>query len=454
MIVPVFLAALAALPAVTAQATPITQTSTRCTIRYGYSSLTPTGTETTVALPTWYTMTTSFYYTTHITTINPDVVTITPNATTTMSIMTTTVIAETTTTTTPTPVTIAAGPGFNPLNAIGSRRPQATGISRVKRAELGPPELSAHDVLALFRRQMQTPAGYTGGFSVDEYGNTTDLNREYKVRMDCFITVSVNETLVQVVQGPNVTVTTVAQVMTALSTSTVTSTVTVTEIAPTPSVYAACQDNNVVNHVTDFDGNTLVFTRVLYRPAEGLPMNTELVVNTTSPVNCCIACQTTSNCAGSFYVPSRGNCHIRLTQPSPSTNTTDSAFPTGLPAPPTNSTHGLYSLATGTGLPHPPLSTTPVTATLLSPYNASASHATSLYTPPSNSNATCSQGGRSLYMGAIQGFEDYRFPIDKALFFSNGPCGYFSVWPLAINPNRDNSVSDPVPGRPHPFDRI
>jgi alkylhydroperoxidase family enzyme len=45
--------------------------------------------------------------------------------------------------------------------------------------------------------------------------------------------------------------------------------------------------------VTGATGNTLIFDRVVYRPAQGFPIENELIVNTTSAENCCIACQNT-----------------------------------------------------------------------------------------------------------------------------------------------------------------
>ncbi|KAF1833273.1 hypothetical protein BDW02DRAFT_570255 [Decorospora gaudefroyi] len=50
--------------------------------------------------------------------------------------------------------------------------------------------------------------------------------------------------------------------------------------------------------------------------------------------------------------------------------------------------------------------------------------------PIQNSNATCASGSMSLYLGTIQGEED--FPSEYALAFSNGPCGRLSVWPLPV----------------------
>jgi hypothetical protein len=48
-----------------------------------------------------------------------------------------------------------------------------------------------------------------------------------------------------------------------------------------------------VNRIRDVNGKSIFFDRVIYRPAEGFTIENGLVVNTTSAVNCCVACQTT-----------------------------------------------------------------------------------------------------------------------------------------------------------------
>jgi hypothetical protein len=48
--------------------------------------------------------------------------------------------------------------------------------------------------------------------------------------------------------------------------------------------------------------------------------------------------------------------------------------------------------------------------------------------PVQNNNGTCARGSLSNYLGTILGQDD--FPVEKALSFSNGPCGYLSVWPI------------------------
>jgi hypothetical protein len=50
---------------------------------------------------------------------------------------------------------------------------------------------------------------------------------------------------------------------------------------------------STVSSIRDFFGNVLVFDRITYSNVNGLPIENELIVNTTSAENCCIACQKT-----------------------------------------------------------------------------------------------------------------------------------------------------------------
>lgn len=65
---------------------------------------------------------------------------------------------------------------------------------------------------------------------------------------------------------------------------------------------------------------------------------------------------------------------------------------------------------------------------------------TTISTGVMNSNATCGRGSLSLYLGTIQGQED--FPLKYALQFSNGQCGYLSVWPIPVDEAEDVPTSD------------
>lgn len=61
------------------------------------------------------------------------------------------------------------------------------------------------------------------------------------------------------------------------------------------------------------------------------------------------------------------------------------------------------------------------------PYPISTAPATGLQ----NSNTTCALGSMSLYLGTVQGEED--FPSDVAMYMSNGGCGRMSVWPIPLD---------------------
>ncbi|KAI8940616.1 hypothetical protein NX059_001888 [Plenodomus lindquistii] len=423
---PAFVAAAAAITTVVAQ--DVTASATDCTTRFGYYPL-PTGTAGTAAVPTWYRFITSTHLFSVVSTVH-DTVTLTPDATTFVDIQTTTTTIVTTTTSIPAAVTVPTPEGFSPLIAVST--PVVTGISRVKREIAG---RDAHD-LGLFKRQ--TAVNHTGGFIVDRTGNATTLNRKFVLRVDCEVTVDVNRTSVTVVTGLPETVLIAPATAISLSTTTVSSTQTVTEIQPAATIYQACQANNVVNSIIDYDGNLLVFDRVTYRPAQGWPIENELVVDKTSGVDCCIACQTTPNCAGSFHVPSMQQCHLRLTQPPaalPIAGNTSLPLPflpsasSALPYATLNSTYG-YPTASGSGLSLIPSGIVAVPLPL--PLS------TGTPSPIRNSNTTCGMGSLSTYLGTIQGQED--FPIQYALAFSNGPCGRMSVWPINVDEQRDNSL--------------
>jgi hypothetical protein len=130
-------------------------------------------------------------------------------------------------------------------------------------------------------------------------------------------------------------------------------------------------------------------------------------------------------CAGSIYAPSEGQCHIRLTQApvqtlpgssssNSSTNSSSSStLPSSAPFLLPNSTNSALS-PTGTAPSMPPLST--------------------------SAPNTCT-GSRGFYLGTVQGQTD--FPMDIALWMSNGPCGRLSVWPVPVNSSLDTSLSGP-----------
>ncbi|KAH7074525.1 hypothetical protein BKA63DRAFT_315636 [Paraphoma chrysanthemicola] len=407
MLFSIVIAALSALPAISAQ--DVSSSATRCTTRFGYYPL-PTGT---AAVPTWFkfTTTTNVFQVTYTT---RDSVTVTPSATTFTDVITTTAVFSVTTTSVPAPTTVPTPAGFLPLVAFNPAGPTAAGLSRFKRYDLQGRD--AETALELVRRQ--TAANSTGGYQVDRNGQSADIYRKYPQQVNCRVSVTVNSTRITIVTGLPETFIVPATAVGVTSTSTVSVTTTIEVVAPRVTKYAACLENNVVNSITGTTGNPLVFDRVIYRPAEGFKVENELLVNTTNPENCCIACQNTAFCAGSFYVPSKSECHLRLTQaPAPTI-----AGPT-LPAPYTlyNDTLPAYQTASGVA---------PTGTSALVPF-------------PSSTAApnTCAAGSRSLYLGTIQGQED--FPYEYALSFSNGPCGRLSVWPIPIREDLDTSLEDP-----------
>ncbi|CBY00807.1 hypothetical protein LEMA_P019370.1 [Plenodomus lingam JN3] len=418
MLFPAFVAAAAAISTVAAQ--DVTASATDCTTRFGYYPL-PTGTAGAAAVPTWYRYITSTHLFSLSSTVH-DTVTATPDATTFVNVLTTTSTVTETTTSTEAPVVVPTPAGF--INLLAVSTPVVTGsVSRVKREIAG---RDSHE-LSLFKRQ--TALNHTGGYIVDRTGNATSLNRKFILRVDCRVTVNVNRTSISIVTGLPETVFLAPGTAVSLSTSTIRITQTVTEIQPAETIYQACQDNNIVNSITDRNGNTLIFDRVTYRPAQGFPIENELVVDKTSGRDCCIACQTTANCAGSFFVPSMQQCHLRLTQPP-------SAAPPALPAP--SASAGLF-LANGSY----PTAYASGSGALLAPSSVVAtplplSSVSAVALPLQHSNSTCSAGSLSLYLGTIQGQGD--FPIEFALEFSNGPCGRLSVWPIPVDEALDNSL--------------
>lgn len=225
-------AALAAIPAVTAQDS--TTSATRCTTRFGYYPL-PTGT---AAVPTWYRFTTSTItfsstYETH------ETVTMTPSATTATDVITTTLTVSTTTTSTQVPTTVPTPAAFIPLLYADLAKP--TAVARFKRYELEGREAATAPHLL----KRQTLTNNTGGFSVNRNGTSTNIYKKYPQRVDCRVFYTISVSVITTVTGAPETVTLAVSTAQALMTSTVLTTTTVTEVPPRITVYAACQKNNV-----------------------------------------------------------------------------------------------------------------------------------------------------------------------------------------------------------------
>ncbi|KAF3042084.1 hypothetical protein E8E12_000312 [Didymella heteroderae] len=436
MILALFIAALAAVS--TAQCQEVTETVTRCTTSY---SEFPLATGSTIeTLSTYATITNNM----SVTSTTQQTITVTPVATTFTDVVNTTTTVTTTVTSIPAATTISAPLGFFPLINTPTATPTAF-IGRHRRALVE----TRNQHLEKVKRLPETPAGNTGGFIVLPNGQGQSLNRVYPVQVTCRYTVNINRTTTVVVTGLPQTETLVPATATAVSTSTMTATETIIEIEAQPTEYAACQPNNVVSNVPGFNDRRLYFDRIVFTPIDGFPIANSLVVNTTNAVNCCIACQNTPFCAGSFYAPSIRACHLQLTQaaptssgptlpsttltppfPLPSSNTS-LPYPTasGAPYPAGNDTLALFPTASGllasgystlipSATPIPsstdggmsilPIAETPVTGTFDQP-----------------GAGTCSAGSMSLYVGKVYGQSD--FPAEYALSVSNGPCGRMVV---------------------------
>ncbi|KAF2819178.1 hypothetical protein CC86DRAFT_432236 [Ophiobolus disseminans] len=388
-----FIALLAVLSAVpTVFADTVTSAVTRCTTSFGYQPLSSG-----ITVTTWYNKTTTTNYFNYTYTTRT-VIFVTPSASTSTNIVTTTAVVSVTSASTPIPTTIPTPASFLPLFAYA---PAATPVSRAKRNAF---PASDHAIaLQIFRRQ--TLANNTGGLSVSRDGKTSNIYRKYAHRVDCRITYTVNQTSTTIVTG-------LPETALVMSTVTVSRTTTAVEVKPRETRYAACLGNNVVNSVPGMTGEDIVFNCVIYRPSEGFPVENELVVNTTSAENCCIACQNTAYCAGSFFVPSELECHLRLTQAP--------ALPQ-LPAP--------FSYGNGSSYAAYPTAS-----------NALAT-GTSPSTPISTAGpGTCSKSSLSLHLGTIQG--QLNFPKEYALVFSNGRCGRYSVWPIPMDARLDTTRQD------------
>lgn len=229
MLVPLFIAAIAAIPAVKAQ--DVTASVTRCTTRFGMFPA-PTG----VSLDTWYnyaTTTNSFA----ITSTTQETTTITPSATTFTDVVNVTSTFFTTSTSIPVPVTVATPAGFFPL--LASAAPTATPIGRFKRASIDSRAEHIHKV------KRQTAPGNTAGFIVSPDGTTSNLNRIYPQRVVCRVAVTVNSTSTTIVTGLPKTETLVPATATSVSTATFSVTETIVEVQAQATTYAACGENNV-----------------------------------------------------------------------------------------------------------------------------------------------------------------------------------------------------------------
>lgn len=203
-----------------------------------------------------------------------------------------------------------------------------------------------------------------------------------------------------------------------------------------------------MNNVIGFANAPIYFDRIVFANDEGFPVANSLVVNTTSPVNCCIACHNTPYCAGSFYAPSISACHLQLTQAAPNATVPTLPSATLLPPFPLPSSNTSLPYPVASGAPFPAGNDTAAfltgTAALATAYSTLIPIATPISSSEEGSMSilpivespstgtfaqpgagTCPAGSLTLYLGRVYGQSS--FPPEVALYFSNGPCGRMSI---------------------------
>ncbi|KAF9734058.1 hypothetical protein PMIN01_08401 [Paraphaeosphaeria minitans] len=394
MRIPIVLAALAALPAISAQVTsaPATRTSTVFSTETGLPCSTLKG-------PTPFVIfgiTTSFQFTYTVTqnnTLPPstyhsaNTVTITRNSTTVTSVLTTTATATVTSTFTPAVVTVSPSPGWLPLQGVQAVA-SATPLPRIARGALQGQSMPFN----LFKRD-EPITRQIGWIADPETGARVPIERTWYT-LAVFCPVRITQSLEYYVTDPDVTSTQQAT-GTAVTTTTVTTTTSTIVSAPTPTFWAACQANNIVNHIDyDNNGKPLYFDGVYFRRGSGNNTDiNEIGVDATNAVDCCIQCQSApEGCSEAFFVPGEGKCQMRLRRTiSPVA---------GVGAAPV--------LAIASGIP---------TGTVTGALAAS--------TGGVNINAVCPGGSMSDFVGVIRGRENFNPKF--AWSFTNGPCGRLSV---------------------------
>ncbi|OAG05477.1 uncharacterized protein CC84DRAFT_1205271, partial [Paraphaeosphaeria sporulosa] len=388
---PTVLAVLAALPAISAQVTsaPATRISTVFSTETGLPCSTLKG-------PTPFVIfgiTTSFQFTYTVTqnnTLPPstfhsaNTVTVTRNSTTVTSLLTTTATATITSTVTPAVVTVSPSPGWLPLQgaqAVAS----ATPLPRIARGALEGQSMPFN----LFKRD-EPITRQIGWIADPETGARVPIERTWYT-LAVFCPVRVTQSLEYYVTDPDVT-TTQQATGTAVATTTVTTTTSTIVSAPTPTFWAACQANNIVNHIDyDVNGKPLYFDGVYFRRGSGNNTDiNEIGVDATNAVDCCIRCQSApEGCSEAFFVPGEGKCQMRLRRTiSPVAGVAALVVPSEFP---TGTATGALAASTG-GV---------------------------------NINAVCPGGSMSDYVGVIRGREGFNPKF--AWSFTNGPCGRLSV---------------------------
>jgi hypothetical protein len=168
-------------------------------------------------------------------------ITVTPSAITTTDTKTATATSTTTVTSVPAASTLLASYNWFPI--INTELATATPLSRFKRGSVE--ARGEHD---LELRKRQTIPGNTAGYIVDRNGTSGNLNQTFPYRVVYSVQTVVNVTGISIVTGAPEVVTLVPTTIataTAETTTTVTVIQSVVHILPTPTVYAACLNNNV-----------------------------------------------------------------------------------------------------------------------------------------------------------------------------------------------------------------
>lgn len=198
-----------------------------------------------------------------------------------------------------------------------------------------------------------------------------------------------------------------------------------------------------MNNVISDDNHPIYFDRFIFANPVGFPIMNTLVVNTTSAINCCIVCQRQAFCAGTFYVPSRRECHVLLTQAAPTSSVPSLPGPSSLPPFPLPSSNTSLPYPTASSALYPAgnfsaaafptaasgmlLSTmVPIATPISSSVGGSMSIQLTVEAPSGGifeqpGADTCSAGSLSLYLGKAYG--RVGFDPSKAIVISNGPCG-------------------------------
>jgi hypothetical protein len=188
------------------------------------------------------------------------------------------------------------------------------------------------------------------------------------------------------------------------------------------------------NNVIGDDNQPIYFDRFIFANPEGFPIMNTLVVNTTSAINCCIVCQRQAFCADTFYVPSRRECHVLLTQAAPTSSVPPLPGPTSLPFFPLPSSNTSLPYPTASGAPYhagnnsaaafPTAASGILLSTMMpiaTPISSSVGGSMSQPIFEQSGAETCSKGSLSVYLGKAYG--RVGFDPTKAIVISNGPCG-------------------------------